>query len=63
MNPKPTHPEPDRIACQVCLKEIPRDLAKSEEASEYVHYFCGTDCYAKWQSEKDRAGTDKEGGR
>ena len=37
------------IACEVCLQEIPRSGAKSEEASDYMRYFCGLDCYEKWQ--------------
>ena len=42
----------DVIACEICLKEIPRDLAHSQESVEYVQYFCGIDCYAKWQVEQ-----------
>jgi len=49
MQKKPTHSESDVIACSVCLKEIPRDLAKSDEASGYVHYFCGEHCYTQWK--------------
>lgn len=48
--------EPEHVACQVCLKEIPRSAAQSAEATEYVYYFCGADCYAKWQ--KGDAGED-----
>jgi len=42
------HDEPV-LQCEVCLKEIPRSVAKSHEGVEYVHYFCGADCYALWQ--------------
>lgn len=38
-----------RVPCAICLKEIPISEAKSEEASDYVRYFCGLDCYAKWR--------------
>lgn len=55
MSKSPSHPVCEVIACEVCLKEIPRDLAKSEEAADYVHYFCGVDCYAKWQQEAGSA--------
>lgn len=48
MAKKPTEPE-EQIACEVCLKEIPRSVATSHEAKEYVHHFCGIDCYARWQ--------------
>jgi len=50
------HAVDETIACEVCLKEIPRDLAKSETASEVVYHFCGVDCYAQWkQGSGDRA--------
>ena len=34
-----------------CMKEIPRSEAKVDEASDYVAYFCGLDCYDKWRHE------------
>lgn len=49
MRPKPTHSESDTIDCQICLVEIPRDLARSDEATGYVHYFCGESCYVEWR--------------
>lgn len=42
------------IACEVCLKEIPKSEAKVEEAADYVAYFCGLDCYEKWQQENNK---------
>jgi hypothetical protein len=42
------------VACETCLAEIPADLAQSLEAPDYVHYFCGLECLAKWQ---EKAGT------
>lgn len=38
------------VACEVCLKEIPRSVARSLEGPDYVYYFCGQDCYEKWQA-------------
>lgn len=38
------------IACEVCLKEIPRSVARSYEGPDYVYYFCGAECYEKWQA-------------
>lgn len=52
MHKKPTNPPEASVACEVCLKEIPRSVAHSNEGSEYVYYFCGDACYARWQ-EKD----------
>lgn len=36
------------LACRVCLCEIPHSVADSAEGREYVHYFCGADCYLTW---------------
>lgn len=55
--PGPARPfNENSVVCEVCLKEIPISEAKSAEASEYVRYFCGLECYAKWlaQNEKTR---------
>lgn len=42
-------PEPGKVFCEVCLKEVPRSEASMAEARDYVAYFCGLDCYDKWQ--------------
>ena len=42
----------EKIACETCLKEVPESEAKVDEASDYVLYFCGLDCYEKWHKEK-----------
>ncbi len=39
------------VACKVCLTEIPMSEASSSEASDYVVYFCGLDCYEKWRKQ------------
>ncbi len=43
--------DPAKVACKVCLKEIPISEAKSAEAVDYVQYFCGLECYAKWEKQ------------
>lgn len=49
MTPKP---EPvETIACELCMKEIPRSEATVAEAADYLLYFCGLDCYDAWQKE------------
>ncbi|MEW6313568.1 MAG: DUF3330 domain-containing protein [Pseudomonadota bacterium] len=40
------------VACEVCLTEIPGSAARSVEASDYVHHFCGLDCLERWQANK-----------
>ena len=44
-----------RVACKICLDEIPLSEAQIEEASDYVLYFCGLDCYQIWRA---RANSD-----
>ena len=39
------------VACEECMREIPVSEAKSEEAAEYVFYFCGIDCYGTWSAQ------------
>ena len=52
----PTQSENDvKVACEICLKEIPLSEAKNEEASDYVFHFCGIDCYTKWKEQKQEA--------
>lgn len=58
MSEKPYPEEPDNIACEVCLKEIPQSVAASHEGDEYAHHFCGTECYNIW---KQRSGEDDTG--
>lgn len=59
MQRAPSLPLYDVIACEICLKEIPHDLAYSQEGTEYVQHFCGIDCYAKWQAEQKESADDK----
>jgi hypothetical protein len=44
------------VACEVCLKEIPRSVGRSQEGSDYVLYFCGDNCFAEWQKGQPEAG-------
>jgi hypothetical protein len=39
-----------RVRCQVCHKEIPKSEAIVPEATDYLLYFCGFDCYEKWKN-------------
>lgn len=56
MNTKPTPDEEELVSCDVCLKEIPVSEAKSDEASDYVHHFCGLECFSKWQAQEQTTG-------
>ena len=46
--------EVKRISCEICLKEVPKSEAIVPEASDYVAYFCGMDCYTKWKNQPDK---------
>ena len=53
MQQKPVPKEPDTVACQVCLKEIPESVAMSSEAAEYTQHYCGIECYRQWLNSQD----------
>ncbi len=36
------------LACEICLREIPRSVGRCCEGQDYVYYFCGDACYAQW---------------
>lgn len=42
------------VECEVCLKEVPLSAAKNEEVQDYVTYFCGIDCFAKWKEKHEQ---------
>ena len=44
--------EEKKVQCDICLKEVPVSEAKVDEASDYVRYFCGLDCFAKWKEKE-----------
>ena len=48
------------IECEVCLKEVPISAAKSVETSEYVHHFCGVECYSQWQEQAEKKKTNDD---
>jgi hypothetical protein len=46
--------DPDPIvSCSVCQHEIPLSAAASREATDYVEYFCGVECYHQWRKRAD----------
>jgi len=52
MDPRTSVPE--KVNCEICLKEIPPSEANSAEAQDYLLYFCGLECYAEWQKRSER---------
>ena len=53
--------ELSKVECETCLKEIPKSEAKVSEAGDYIVYFCGLDCYEKWQDENDKPDSSNAG--
>lgn len=47
MNPSET--EEPLLACEVCLKEVPRSEANSDEGRDYVLHYFGVECYDQWR--------------
>ncbi|CAN7770111.1 DUF3330 domain-containing protein [Variovorax sp. LjRoot84] len=35
----------ERIACEMCLGEVPQSAVLVPEAADYVAHFCGLTCY------------------
>ena len=48
-------PATEHVTCAVCLKEVPRSEARVAEAVDYVAYFCGLDCFERWQRDHPAA--------
>ncbi len=60
--PTPIHPPiaPAMIACAVCRKEIPLSSALTPQGAEYVSYFCGIECLAEFQAERQSTAASDE---
>jgi hypothetical protein len=41
-----------RITCAVCEHEVPISEAVVPEATDYLVYLCGLDCYQRWRESK-----------
>ena len=41
------------LACAVCEHEVPISEAVIPEATDYVVYLCGLDCYQRWRASND----------
>lgn len=56
-------PEVEKIACDICRKEVPLSEAKTPEAMDYVAHFCGLECYTKWQQDSEKVDKQGEAGK
>jgi hypothetical protein len=46
--------QPETVACEICLKEVPVSGATSDEVEGYVAHFCGLECYSQWKKQEKR---------
>jgi hypothetical protein len=61
MNMKPQVMQEYFASCEICMKEIPVSEASSDEASDYVIYYFGLECYETWlEQERPGSGTTSE---
>ena len=44
--------EVERVACDICLKEVPLSEVIVPEAADYFVHFCGLECYEKWKTQR-----------
>ena len=51
--PEKTADKDAPLACSLCMAEMPHDLAHTHEGPDYVHHFCGLECYRKWQEQQE----------
>lgn len=56
---KPIPAEPEHVTCGVCLKEIPKSVAQTHEGADYIHHFCGLECFDAWRKQQAPADTSK----
>jgi Domain of unknown function (DUF3330) len=43
-----------QVRCAVCEHDVPLSEAVVPEASDYMAYFCGLDCYQRWRAQAAR---------
>ena len=48
----------EQVACEICLKEVPKSEAMVAEAEDYFVYFCGLECYARWTGREEEPGQE-----
>lgn len=54
--------EPEHLSCDVCLKEIPANVALTREGPDYIIHFCGTGCLDRWEKENHNLPGDEPEG-
>ena len=52
--------EPEKVACEVCKKLIPKDAAITHEGMDYTFHFCNVKCLDFWKERQKKGGEGKE---
>ena len=60
MNKERDTTEVEKIACDICRKEVPLSEAMIPEAEEYVAHFCGLECYTQWKKDSEKHGSKEQ---
>jgi hypothetical protein len=47
------------VPCRICMEQIPVSEASNEEATDYVVYYFGLDCYDRWRRQIVRAAPER----
>ena len=47
-----TRTDPDRLSCDICMKEIPVSEAGNSEATDYVIHYFSIECYRTWSEHR-----------
>ena len=55
---KAGHGRIQRVACSVCMKEVPKAEAVVRDSSDHVLYFCGPGCVEQWKNWDRRQDAD-----
>lgn len=43
-----------QVSCSVCEHDVPFSEVVVPEASDYMAYFCGLECYERWRTQAAR---------
>ena len=52
--------EEPAISCEICLHDIDPEEAETYEVEDYVHHFCGLECYSEWEKRKKQEEEKKD---
>ncbi len=44
--------EASTVRCAVCEKDIPKEIARSNDDPDYPLYFCSSNCYEDWSDDQ-----------